>query len=123
MGIYHTDIHIASLERQTARRFVAGVMVDTGSEYTWLPAELLADTGIAPVRADRFETADGRILERAVGYAIVSAADREAPTVVVFAEPGDMSVLGALALEGMNLRVDLVRKQLVPAGPVPAAAA
>jgi len=26
-------------------------------------------------------------------------------------------------LDGMNLRVDLVRRELVPAGPVPAAAA
>jgi hypothetical protein len=40
---------------------------------------------------------------------------------VVFAQPGDMVLLGAHTIEGMNLRVDLKNKQLVPAGPVPAA--
>jgi hypothetical protein len=42
---------------------------------------------------------------------------------VVFAEPGDMVLLGAHGLEGLNLRVDLGRNELVPAGPVPVAAA
>lgn len=32
-----------------------------------------------------------------------------------------MVLLGAHGLEGLNLRVDLGRKELVPAGPVPAA--
>ena len=41
---------------------------------------------------------------------------------VVFAAPSDTVVLGALGLEGMNLRVDVGRKALVPAGPVRAAA-
>ena len=42
---------------------------------------------------------------------------------VVFAEPGDMVLLGARSLEGMNLQVDVLRKQLVPAGPILAAVA
>ena len=41
----------------------------------------------------------------------------------VFAEAKDLTLLGAHGLEGLNLRVDLGRKELVPAGPVPAAAA
>ena len=45
------------------------------------------------------------------------------PAIAVFAHPGDLILLGAHGLEGMNLRVDLPRRELVPAGPVPAAAA
>lgn len=41
---------------------------------------------------------------------------------VVFGEPGDLMLLGARSLEGLNLRVDPVTRQLVDAGPVPAAA-
>ena len=41
---------------------------------------------------------------------------------VVFANPGEMTLLGAHGLEGLNLRV-LARRELIPAGPVPAAAA
>jgi hypothetical protein len=56
-------------------------------------------------------------------FALISAGGRSAPTIVVFAEPGDMVLLGAFGLEGLNLRIDLARKELVPAGPVPVAVA
>jgi hypothetical protein len=42
---------------------------------------------------------------------------------VVFADPGDSVLLGARSLEGLNVRVDPLRKQLIDAGPAPAAAA
>jgi predicted aspartyl protease len=96
-------------------------MVDTGSEYNWVPRDVLLDVGVAPVRIDRFETADGRVLEREVGFALLYAGGRSTATIVVFAEDGDMVLLGAHGLEGMNMRIDLGRKELVPAGPVPAA--
>ena len=51
------------------------------------------------------------------------ASGRASPTIAVFAEHGDMVLLGAFGLEGLNMRIDLGRKELVPAGPVPAAAA
>src|SRR4051812_39336869 len=95
MGIFRTSIFVASLSAPDERRELPDVMVDTGSEYNWLPTAMLVDLGIAPVRVDRFETADGRILEREVGFAMIYAADRATPTVVVFAGEGDMVLLGA----------------------------
>jgi hypothetical protein len=121
-GIFRTTIEVAPLHDATNRRSLVDVMVHTGSEYNWAPGEVLRGLGISPVRTDRFETADERILEREVGFALFFAAGRSSPAVAVFAEPGDMILLGAHGLEGMNLRVDLVRRELVPAGPVPAAA-
>ena len=67
--------------------------------------------------------ADGRRLEREVGDALVRAGGAEAPDLGVFAEPGGTVLLGVHSLEGLNLKVDSVRKALVPAGPVTAAAA
>ncbi|MGH7696730.1 MAG: hypothetical protein ACRENH_17205 [Gemmatimonadaceae bacterium] len=84
---------------------------------------LLDELGVVPTRTERLQAADGRILEREIGFAMVFAAGRSSPTIVVFAGEGDMVLLGALALEGMNLRVDLVLRELVPAGPVPVAIA
>jgi len=52
---------------------------------------------------------------------MIYAGGRSAPTLVVFANDSDMVLLGAIALEGLNLRVDLLRRQLVSAGPVPVA--
>jgi predicted aspartyl protease len=123
MGIFRTRIGVASLAQTDLVTYVDDVIVDTGSEYSWLPEDLLAQIGIAPVRVDRFETADGRILERNVGFAMIHAGGRSAPSVVVFAGASDMALLGAHGLEGLNLRVDLARRELTPAGPVPAAAA
>jgi len=63
------------------------------------------------------------LAEWSPGRTLVYAGDRSTPTIVVFAREGDMILLGAHGLEGLNLRIDLNRKELVPAGPVPVAAA
>lgn len=121
MGIFRTSIAFAHLARPDVRRTLDEVMVDTGSEYNWIPRAELEALGIEPQRVDRFETADGRVLEREVAFALLYAGGRSTAAAVVFAEPGDLVLLGAHGLEGLNLRVDLARKELVPAGPVPAA--
>ena len=121
MGLFRTAIAIAPLTAPERQIEVADVLVNTGSEYNWLPTSLLEQLGITRVRVDRFETADGRVLERDVGFAIIHAGGRSTPTLVVFANDGDMVLLGAIALEGLNLRVDRLRRQLVSAGPVPVA--
>ena len=123
MGIVRTTLSISALDAPGHPHELRDVMVDTRSVYNWLPALLLAELGVVPIRTDRFETADGRVLEREVGFAFIYAAGRSTATVVVFAQDGDMSLLSAIGLEGMNLRVDLVRRELIPAGPVPVAVA
>ena len=102
---------------------IADVMVDTGSEYTWVPRPILESLGLAPERVARFRTADGRVLDRDIGFANVFAGGTSAPDIVVFAEPSDMTLMGCRALEGLNLRIDVVNKVLVSAGPVPVAIA
>jgi predicted aspartyl protease len=123
MGIFRTTIQVAHLTQPGRRHTLTDVMVDTGSEYNWVPRDVLESLGVEEERIDRFETADGRVLSRPIGFARLFAGGRESVTIVVFADPGDMVLLGAFGLEGLNLRVDLGRKELVPAGPVPAATA
>jgi predicted aspartyl protease len=123
MRIFKTNIFIESAERRGVRRELLNVMVDTGSEYTWIPAEILRELGVRAERDTDFRTADGRKISRPIGFAIVHAAGSSAAETVVFAEAGDMTLLGARSLEGLNLRVDVIRKQLVDAGPIPAAVA
>lgn len=118
MGLFRTTITITPWPGHAERRELHDVLVDTGTEYTWIARALLEELGVEPARTERFETADGRIFERDVGFAMVFTSGRAAPTIVVFAEGDDTTLLGAVALEGLNLRVDLVRKELVPAGPV-----
>jgi len=122
MGIFRTTVEVESAARRGPRRALHDVMVDTGSEYTWIPRRVLEDLGIGVERSARFLTADGRVVERKIAFAIVHAGGSSAPDIVVFAEPGDATLLGARALEGLNVRVDPARKALIPAGPVPAMA-
>jgi predicted aspartyl protease len=123
MGILRVAIAVESPMQRGDTRELVDVMVDTGSEYTWIPRAVLTELGIPVERLERFVTADGRIIARELGYAIVHAAETRTVDEVVFAEEGDMTLLGAHTIEGMNLRVDLKTKRLLPAGPVPAAAA
>lgn len=121
IGLFRTTIEIESLAQRGLRLPVPDTLVDSGSELTWVPRAILESLGIAPQRKQAFLVADGRRVERDVGYALVRAGGTEAPDLVVFADPGDMILLGVRSLEGLNLRVDPGRKQLVPAGPVIAA--
>lgn len=123
MGILRITIGVESQLQRGDVRDLPDTMVDTGSEHTWIPRAVLEDLGIGVERIERFVTADGRMIARELGYAIIHAAGTRTVDEVVFAGPGDMTLLGAHTIEGMNLRVELKTKRLVPAGPVPAACA
>jgi len=81
-------------------------LVDTGSELTWLPADVLLAVGITPRRKRLFATATQQQIERDVGYAILSAEGYETNDEVVFAEPADMTLLGVRTLEGFGVMFD-----------------
>jgi len=69
-----------------------------------------------------FLMANGQQITRSVGFAIVRFDKYFTVDEVVFAEKGDLLLLGARTLEGLNLTVDAIQKKLDAAGPVPAAA-
>jgi predicted aspartyl protease len=89
------------------------VMVDTGSELSWLPKQLLLDAGITPKGKKRFETATKQLVERDFGYAILQAEGYATNDEIVFAEDGDMSLLGVRTLEGFSVMVDNIGHRFV----------
>ena len=118
MGCFSANIGVESTANRGKVLRVASALVDTGSEFSWIPAHVLRELGIKSERTQRFLVADGRELTREIGFAIVHAGGMTTADDVVFAEPDDMVLLGARSLEGLNLRVDPQRKTLVPAGPI-----
>ncbi len=87
-----------------------------------MPGEILQRIGVEPVKKDLLiQMAKGQLLTRSVGYAILRVDKFETTDEVVFAQKGDLSLLGSRAMEGMNVHVDSRRKRLVAAGPVVAA--
>ena len=99
------------------------MLVDTGAELSWVPAEVLESLDVERNNKWRFRQADGTILERWTGGVSVYVAGKRAADEVVFGEPGDRVLLGSRTLEGLNFRIEPATKQLVDAGPAPAAAA
>ena len=122
MGTFYTECRVENhIERQ--RSVDARVLVDTGSENTWISEETLRALGVAPEKQGvAFVMANGGLLTREVGFAIIRVGDRLTIDEVVFAQKGDLQILGARSLEGLNLMVDPAKKKLVSAGPLPAAA-
>jgi len=123
VGTFRIAIELENPVRPGERAGVPGLLVDTGSELTWIPAGILESLGIERRKLSRFRQASGTVLERWTGLASIYVAGTWTADEVVFGEPGDLVLLGARSLEGLNLRVDPVTKSLVDAGPAPAAVA
>jgi predicted aspartyl protease len=124
MGTFQTSITVCHLNDRSSAAEIADMLVDTGSEATWIRRTTLEGlpVPIVPVKSRTFSTADGRHITRPVGYALIKC-DPGFETVdeVVFAEHGDLQLLGARTLEGFNANVDATNKCLVAAGPMVAA--
>ncbi len=124
MGTFRTTLRVEHVAKRAGGATVADALVDTGSEFTWVPAAVLERLGIKREKKDlRFVMTNGQTITRAVGFAIVRVGRAFTVDEAVFAEPGDQKLLGARTLEGMNLAVDAAKKRLVAAGPLPAAPA
>ena len=123
MGSFRVDVEIENPAKPGERRSIGSVLVDTGAELSWFPAEVLESLGIERYARSRFRQADGTILERWTGVALLHVAGKRTGDDVVFGEPGDLVLVGARTLEGLNFRIEPVTRQLVDAGPAPAAVA
>lgn len=123
MGTFFTRCKIENIVDRRKSAILPKMMVDTGSEYTWVSAKTLEKIGVEREKKDvAFVMANGQRITRSVGFAIIRLDKYFTVDEVVFAEKGDLLLLGARTLEGLNLTVDPMRKKLVAAGPLPAAA-
>lgn len=122
MGTFYTKCKVENPVNRTRSVVVPKLLVDTGSEYSWFPERSLEKIGIQREKKDvPFVLANGQQVTRSVGFAIIRLDKFFTIDEVVYAEPGDLLLLGARTLEGLNLTIEPGRKRLVAAGPVPAA--
>ena len=122
MGTFNVKCTVSNHTRRERKIEIPGILVDTGSEHTWISEPLLKKIGVVPEKKDvRFIMANGQTISRDVGFAIIYVGGVFTIDEIVFARPGDLQLLGARSLEGLNLVVDSRRKKLVAAGPFPAA--
>ena len=83
------------------------LLVDTGSEFTWVPEKTLERIGVRREKKDvSFVLANGEQVTRSVGFGIIRFDKYFTIDEVVFGEPGDLMHPA---------------RRLVAAGPLPAA--
>jgi predicted aspartyl protease len=122
MGTFYTKCKIENSVDRAKAVVIPKMLVDTGSEYTWVAGAILDKLGIDREKKDvPFVMANGERITRSIGFAIIRLDKYFTIDEVVFAEKGDLLLLGARTLEGLNLTVDSRRKKLVAAGPIPVA--
>jgi predicted aspartyl protease len=122
MGTFYTNRRVENHVNRKKAAEIPRLLVDSGSECTWIDGATLRKIGVQPAKKDlAFVMANGQHITRSIGYAILRVGEFETIDEVVFAEEGDLQLLGARTLEGLNLRVDPRAKKLVSAGPILAA--
>ena len=66
MGVFEYVFEIGATSKGP---FVTlNALVDTGSSYSWVPGSILRKLGLKSLEKAEFETADGRLIVRAVRY-------------------------------------------------------
>jgi predicted aspartyl protease len=113
MSTYYVNLVAINPKLETERTAPHRVVVDTGSELSWLPAEALAQAGIQPRRRRQFRVADGSTLVRDVGYCILESEGFATADEVVFAQPGDAHLLGVRTVEGFGVMVDPIAHRML----------
>jgi predicted aspartyl protease len=124
MGSFYTGCKMENHKDQKRSAVGPHLVVDTGREFTWVPSEVLERIGVEPVKKDlQLQMANGEIVTRSVGCAVLRVDTFETIDEVVFGQRGNLSFLGARAMEGMNIQLDPRKNRLLAAGPIVAATA
>ncbi|MEK7188668.1 MAG: retroviral-like aspartic protease family protein, partial [Patescibacteria group bacterium] len=85
--------------RDPKRQEVGEFLVDSGAHYTVLPLEMVRKLKLKPSYEQDFSLADGKIISRSIGGAVIRFEDRELPVPVVLGEKNDTGLLGVTTLE------------------------
>ena len=111
MGEFNWPVGVWSGDRE--RLETVDALVDTGASYSMFPRRMLERLGIEKRFILPFEQADGSVINRDVGLAVLVINDAESPMRVIFGEDGADSLIGSNALQEFLLLIDPVGEQLI----------
>jgi predicted aspartyl protease len=111
MGITYVDVQVASVA-DPDRAEVVEFLVDSGAVYSVVPSAVLERLGIQPLDEQTFRPANGERIRRRKGGAVFRYGERVGVADVIFGEPGDANLLGALTLEALGLSLDPLKREL-----------
>ena len=112
MGEFFWDVGVRSVDRE--RMETVSAMVDTGASYSMFPRSMLERLGIVSIGQRGFEQADGSVIQRDIGQALLVINGDESYMRVIFGDNDADSLIGSNALQEFLLLVDPVAEELVP---------
>ncbi|MDQ3441493.1 MAG: retroviral-like aspartic protease family protein, partial [Planctomycetota bacterium] len=78
MGTFRIDVNIENILNRSRLVTVFQMLVDTGSEMTWVPSAMLESIGVERTPKVRtFTMANGAIITRGIGYALIRSGEYE----------------------------------------------
>ena len=91
MGTFYIRCKVENITDRARGAVVPKILVDTGSDYTWIPSVTLEKLGVDREKKDLpFVMANGQQITRSVGFAIIRFDQFFTVDEVVFAEKGDL---------------------------------
>ncbi len=113
MALTHLGVRIANPARP--RRFLrVKFLVDSGAIYSVVPKRTLEKLGVKPHSHRTFILADGTEVKRRIGDVVFRLDGRQGAAPVIFGEPGDSALLGAVTLEALGVLLDPLKRELRP---------
>jgi hypothetical protein len=77
MGLFYVGCKVLNPAELARSVTITRLMVDTGAEATWIDGTALHRAGIEPRKKDmQFQMANGQIITRSVGYAVLKVDSR-----------------------------------------------
>jgi predicted aspartyl protease len=113
MGLTVLSVEVANPANIDTRHAVE-FLVDSGAVYSFVPRGVLNQLGIVPHSRQTFRLADGSTIDRDRGDAVYFYKEQRGAAPVIFAEPGDAALLGAVTLESLGFVLDAIHRDLMP---------
>ena len=104
MGLTYSDFSVWSVDQKTEKK--VNFLVDTGSLYSLIPEKLAKELNLQRLGDVELELADMTIIKKPLSFCLFGFEDRRGAANVVLCEDNVEPLLGATALEAMNLSVD-----------------
>lgn len=87
-------------------------LVDSGAHYTVVPKIMVTKLNLKPSYIQEFSLADGKIIKRSIGSALIAFEGKELAVPVVLGEHDDSALLGVTTLESFGLMLDPFKRKL-----------
>lgn len=88
-------------------------MVDSGAIYSVVDKKVLKELKIKPFSEKEFFLANGQSVTRKLGGLVYEYGGEKGYAPVIFGEPGDSNLMGAVTLEALGLVLDPLQRKLL----------